>query len=159
MSHLWLWGYTRLEVLKPQVDNSGYDLVLEANGVVRHVQLKTSHIGAATPAVNVHLTLGRKPSGCVIWTWFDSRSLALGPYWWFGSAAGEKLPPIKHFPVTKYTKANAEGIKLERHNLRRVPRAAFKERFHTIDDVVARLFGPLPYVEEPDDVEATLEEA
>ncbi len=28
----------RLEVLKPQVDDSGYGLVLEANHVVRHIQ-------------------------------------------------------------------------------------------------------------------------
>ena len=33
MKHLWLRGDWRLEALKPQVDDSGYDLVLEANGV------------------------------------------------------------------------------------------------------------------------------
>ena len=44
MRDLWLSGVERIEVLKPQVDDGGYDLVLEARGVVRHVQLKTTHL-------------------------------------------------------------------------------------------------------------------
>ncbi|HEY1307273.1 MAG TPA: hypothetical protein VGF24_27145 [Vicinamibacterales bacterium] len=32
MRRLWIRNEWRLEVLKPQVDDSGYDLVLEANG-------------------------------------------------------------------------------------------------------------------------------
>jgi hypothetical protein len=43
MRHLWLRGFGRLEMLKPRVDNSGYDLVLEAHDIVRHKQLKASH--------------------------------------------------------------------------------------------------------------------
>ena len=62
MRYLWKERYTRLEVLKPQVDNSGYDLVMEANGIVRHIQLKTSYLGAATARVNIHVTLAEKPS-------------------------------------------------------------------------------------------------
>lgn len=42
MRHMWLAGCNRLEILKPQVDDGGYDLVLEANSYVRHVQLKPS---------------------------------------------------------------------------------------------------------------------
>jgi hypothetical protein len=37
MSHLWLDGVRRLELLKPQADDAGYRLVLEAGNVVRHV--------------------------------------------------------------------------------------------------------------------------
>lgn len=53
MRHLWLRGNVRIETLKPQVDDCGYDLVLEANGVVRHVQLKASHTGSSTRSVKV----------------------------------------------------------------------------------------------------------
>jgi hypothetical protein len=38
--------------LKPQVDDAGYDLVLEANGVVRHVPLKSSHAGSSSGEVS-----------------------------------------------------------------------------------------------------------
>lgn len=34
-----------IEVAKPEVDNSGYDIILESNNIVRHVQLKSSYIG------------------------------------------------------------------------------------------------------------------
>ena len=33
--------------LKPQVDDAGYDLVLETDSVVRHIQLKTSFEGSS----------------------------------------------------------------------------------------------------------------
>ena len=55
MRRLWLRGITQFEVLKPQVDDSGYDLVLEANGVVRHVQLKSSFHQSATRQVKASL--------------------------------------------------------------------------------------------------------
>ena len=32
----------RIEVSKPEVENTGYDLILEARGIVRHVQLNSS---------------------------------------------------------------------------------------------------------------------
>jgi hypothetical protein len=66
MKCLWIRGIVQFEVLKPQVDDSGYDLVLEANGVVRHIQLKSSFDEAATKQVKVSLKLSTKPSACVI---------------------------------------------------------------------------------------------
>ena len=41
----WQNGDCQLEVGKPEVDNSGYDVIIEANRIVRHVQLKASYIG------------------------------------------------------------------------------------------------------------------
>ena len=140
MRHLWLRGFQRLELLKPQVDDSGYDLVFEANGIVRHVQLKASHHGAATPSVNIHLALAEKPSGCVIWLRFDEAKLDLGPFLWFGGEPGAKLPDLSLFKTAKYTKANAQGLKLERSNIRTIPKAQFTP-LATIDDVVTHLFG------------------
>ncbi len=46
MRCLWLKGIRQLEFLKPQVDNGGYDLVLEANSIVRYVQMKSAFDGA-----------------------------------------------------------------------------------------------------------------
>lgn len=97
MRHLWLQGVTRIEVLKPQVDDNGYDLVLEANGVTRHVQLKSSHHLSATSQVSVNIRLAEKPSGCVVWTHFDPATLALGPFLWLGGEPGEPLPDLSGF--------------------------------------------------------------
>jgi hypothetical protein len=47
LRELWLCGVTTAEFLRPEVDAGGYDLVITCNGFVRHIQLKSSHRGAA----------------------------------------------------------------------------------------------------------------
>ena len=142
MRHLWLRGNIRIETLKPQVDDAGYDIMFEANGVVRHVQLKSSHSESTTGDVKVSLHLGKKPSGCVIWVWFDPNTLCLGPFLWFGAAPGLPLPDISTFKVAKHAKGNAQGIKLERPNVRVIPKSRF-ESIATIGELVIKLFGSL----------------
>lgn len=140
MRHLWLRGNTRIETLKPQVDDGGYDLVLEANGVVRHVQLKASHLGSSTRQVNANTHLMKKPSGCVIWLWFDKTTLALGPFRWFGGPPGRRLPDITNYPIAKHTKGNSKGTKLDRPNLRVIKKKQF-EVVKSIDELIFKLFG------------------
>src|SRR5271169_991558 len=67
---LWRRGRRDIEVLRAEIDTSGYDLVLECNGVLRYVQLKSSHRDATTRDVNVNLSLAKKPGACVIWIIF-----------------------------------------------------------------------------------------
>jgi hypothetical protein len=45
LAFMWRNGGRDIEVLKSEVDRGGYDLVLEANGVIRHLQLKSSFRG------------------------------------------------------------------------------------------------------------------
>ncbi len=140
MKHLWLKGYSRLELLKSQVDDSGYDLVLEANNVVRHIQLKSSHAGSSTQQVNVNIGLAKKPSGCIVWMSFDPFTLEFDHFLWFGGDAGEPLPNLCDFRIAKHAKGNAQGVKLERPNIRIVPKSRF-EKLDGIEDIVGKLFG------------------
>lgn len=148
MRHLWARGFTRVEVLKPQVDDNGYDLVLEANGVTRHVQLKSSHHLSATSRVSINIRLAEKPSGCIVWTYFDPATLSLGPFLWFGGEPGEPLPDLSGFATGKHAKGNAQGVKSERPNIRVVSRTNFVE-VPSIEELSVRLFGPLETVEPP----------
>ena len=136
----WRHGTTFIEVLKPQVDDAGYDLLLEANGWARHVQLKASFHGARTASQKVHLALERKPGGCVVWVQFDPLSLELGPFLWFGSRPGHKLPSLTSFKVAKHTKGDATGRKAERPNIRVVPKSKF-DQLASVDELLERLFG------------------
>jgi hypothetical protein len=140
MRRLWLRGIAQFEVLQPQVDDSGYDLVLEANGVARHIQLKSSFDAAATKEVKVSLKLATKPSACVIWVRFDPKTLALGPFLWFGGPPGTPLPDIASFKVAKHTRGNAQGVKKERPSQRTIPQTKFEE-IPDLDALVTRLFG------------------
>jgi len=42
----WRDGACTLEVAKTEVDNQGYDLIAEDNGVIRHIQLKAARLKA-----------------------------------------------------------------------------------------------------------------
>jgi hypothetical protein len=122
----WLRQECSLEVAKPEVDNRGYDLIVERSGIVRHIQLKTSHIGSSAVSQKVHIALAEKPSGCVVWVRFDEQTLNLGPFLFFGADAGSPLPSLNDFRVAKHVKANMKGEKAERPSLRIVPRARFR---------------------------------
>ncbi|MFC4352696.1 hypothetical protein ACFOW6_14185 [Fodinicurvata halophila] len=136
---LWLQEAEGIEVLRAEVDDAGYDLVLEANGVLRHVQLKASSRTAKTRQVNIHTALSKKPSGCVIWISVDPETLDLGPYLWFGGSPGQPLPPLGEH-IAKHAKANSRGEKAMRTNIRILRRSEFRE-FSTISEVTEALFG------------------
>jgi hypothetical protein len=138
---LWRLGRRDIEVLRAEIDYSGYDLVLECNGVVRYVQFKSSHRDATTRGVNVSLSLAKKRGACVIWIMFDADTMELGPYLWLGGKAGQGLPPLGD-RVARHTKADSTGTKAERPNLRVVGKSDFR-RLETIEEVVEELFGPL----------------
>src|SRR5712672_730690 len=90
LAFMWRNGARDIEVLKSEVDRGGYDVVLEANGVIRHVQLKSSFRGSKVREVEVSTRLLRKPGGCVLWLEFDRESLAIERFYWFGGKAGEQ---------------------------------------------------------------------
>ncbi|MDQ3043563.1 MAG: hypothetical protein M3R06_00215 [Chloroflexota bacterium] len=143
MRHLWLRGFGRLEMLKSLVDDSGYDLVLEANDIVRHIQLKGSHTSAKAAGASVNTALAKKPSGCVIWLRFDPDTLDFTQFLWFGGEPGDKLPDLSSFKLAKKLMFKAQGIKAEKPNIRSIPKAKF-EKLETIDEVVKCLFGVMP---------------
>lgn len=140
MRHVWLSGVKRMEILKPQVDDGGYDLVLEAGSVVRHVQLKSTFKGSTVRRFNVNTALSRKPSGCVVCVVFDRTSLAMRSFYWFGRSPGRRLPPLDDFPVARHTKGTAKGIKNLRPNIRVVPRSQFKH-VPNVSALAIKLFG------------------
>lgn len=140
MRHLWLSGVNRLEVLKPQVDDGGYDLVMETASVVRHIQLKATFQGSKVSRFSINTALASKPSGCVVVLKFDPKTLQLGPFYWFGGLPKKPLPDLNEFPVAKHTKGNAEGIKNLRANIRVVPLSRFQE-VAKIEELSVKMFG------------------
>ncbi len=136
---LWRRGVRNMEVLRAEVDMGGYDLVLEANGVLRYVQLKSSHRTSATASVPVNVNLEAKPGGCVVWMRFDPETVELGPYLWFGAKPGEPALSLGD-RIARHTKADRTGVKALRPNIRILPVARF-QKLGSIDEVVDALFG------------------
>jgi hypothetical protein len=113
LAFMWRNGGRDIEVLKSEVDRGGYDLVLESNGVIRHVQLKSSFRGSKVREVSVNTRLLSKPSGCILWLEFDPVSLAIEQFYWFGGPARAALPDLgerrsrTRRPTARVKKTNA----------------------------------------------------
>jgi hypothetical protein len=127
------------EVLRAEFDAFGYDLVIEANGILRHVQLKATVSSGARAHVEVQVALANKAGGCVVWMFVDPATLALGPYLWLGGEPGRPLPPLGDREV-KHSRGDATGEKKVRSGLRRVPKGEFT-RFKTMQELALAMFG------------------
>jgi hypothetical protein len=125
---------TPFEVLRSEFDGFGYDVVIEAKGILRHVQLKATRVGGKRAYVDVGLSLTNKPGGCVIWFMVDERNLAIGPFYWLGGRPGEKMPALGD-RVTRHTRGKGE-----RAALRQVTKGKFK-RLESIRDLAMAMFG------------------
>lgn len=137
---LWRLGEFDFAVSHSEVDNSGYDVILEARGILRHIQLKAMHKAARRRSFDVQMRLGDKPNGCVVLVIHDPQTLAVESYRWFGHAPGIGLPELGT-KVTRHSKGNAQGVKAERPALREVPISQFAA-VPDVGELVSRLFGP-----------------
>ena len=137
----WLKDDCQLEVMKPEVDNAGCDVVLEDNNIIRHIQLKTSKLGAKASGQKVNVRLATKPSGCIVWIVFDENTLELCSFYFFGAEAGRPLTGLENAKVAKHTKANVDGLKAERPNIRILNKGQFT-RYDSIEDLYKVLFFP-----------------
>lgn len=143
LQEAWFRYRRTVEVLRSEIDAFGYDLVLECNGVLRHVQLKTSGEGARASSQNVNVALAQKPGGCVIWLsrTEDRETCRMRlQYLFFGAGPGEPLPSLEDFKTARAARANALGVKKERPAIKRVPKGKF-ERLDGIGALLERLFG------------------
>jgi hypothetical protein len=139
LAFMWRNGARDIEVLKSEVDRGGYDVVLESNGVIRHIQLKSSFRGSKVREVDVSTKLLRKPGGCILWLEFDRESLAIERFYWFGGNAGTALPDLG-LRISRHSKGNSEGEKNERPIHRVLTRGRFRP-LANISEVVEKLFG------------------
>lgn len=136
---LWRHGVTEVEILRPEFDAHGYDLVISRGPVVRHIQLKTQAAGK----VSVASALAEKPSGCVVWIGLNKDTLELGPFMRFGGSPGKPLPDISAHTNPKRATHSAEGVRPLRKNHYILPTTAFT-KLMTLDKVIVRLFGEVP---------------
>lgn len=133
----------RYEVLRGDFDRDGHDIVIEADGVMRHVQLKCMAAGGKTARVPVSTRLRYKPSGCVVWMTYDPATLTLKSLRWFGGSPGTRLPDLGE-RVARHTRGNIEHVKALRPFIRILP----ARKFEAVQDIAAladRLFGSVDF--------------
>jgi hypothetical protein len=136
---LWRRGEFGFAVSRSEVDNSGYDVIIEACGVQRHIQLKAMHSAAKRRSFDIQTRLSERLNACVILMIHHPQSLVVEAYRWFGQSPGEGLPDLGE-KITRHSKGNALGYKAARPALRDVPITSF-EPIGSPVDLVDRLFG------------------
>ena len=139
LRYLWVHEIAGVQVLKPEVDASGYDLVLSLGKVIRHVQLKTMMSSGKARRQPIHETLGQHQSGCVVWIVLNE-DLSFDHFLWFGGKPGRPLPDLTGFKRVMKAGLNAKGIKRQKQRVWNVP----KSKFRVVPDMaglVGKLFG------------------
>ena len=139
-AELWRRGVFDFAVSHSEVDNSGYDVIIEAGGITRHLQLKAMQVEGARRNFAFQLRLAQKSSGAAVLMLHDPVTLAIASYRVFAGLPGERLPPLGE-KVARHAKGDATGHKAERPALRLVPLTSFVP-VATVSALVDRLFGP-----------------
>lgn len=129
-----------MDVMRSEFDAHGHDVVFEAAGVIRHVQLKAMVAGGKRRDVNVNVRLRSRPSGSVVWMVYDPMTLKVVEYRWFGSGPGEPLPELGD-RIVRHAKGNASGEKAFRNGHRLLCKVSF-EILEDLGMLADRLFGP-----------------
>lgn len=132
---------TPFEVLRSEFDGHGYDAVVEAEGIVRHIQFKHSRADSKVTRQKINRALTRKPGGCVIWSMVDRDTMELGPFYWLGGKPGERLGNLGD-RIAKHTKGDQHGTKGPREAIRVMNRGEF-ERITSMAVLATRLFGDI----------------
>lgn len=71
LQHCWFIQNRRVEVMRAEVDGGGYDLVLEAAGRIRHIQLKSRWQEGRNRFLKINSRLREHPDPCVVWIFWS----------------------------------------------------------------------------------------
>ena len=125
-TEIWRRGHFDAELLRAEFDAGGHDLVITANGVIRHIQLKTRNLSGKRASWGTSQRLADQPSGCVVVLHIDDENLQIRQYGLFAGPPGHPLPDITGYRPTKHTKADSMGRKAVRKDRWEVPKSKFQ---------------------------------
>jgi hypothetical protein len=140
LRHLWQAGERRVHVLRAEVDAGGYDLVVECNGYLRFIQLKSSRHDAKTAKVDVNTAIqGQSRRLCDLAATRPGN--ALSRFLWFGGPPGTRMPHLGD-RIARHTRRNRNLERNARPAIRVVPKRSF-EKVVGVEALVGKLFGPI----------------
>lgn len=140
---LWQRGIYDTEVLRPEFDAHGYDVVIARGRIIRHVQIKAT-IRNNKKDVSLHPELAEVASGCMVLV-NVTECLNIKGYSFFGGAPGEGLPlaALGGLRPAKRAGFDRDGKRRLKPNHLRLPVNKFTQ-FAELGDLVEALLGPLP---------------
>ena len=140
---IWRRGHYDAEIMRAEFDAGGHDLVIAANGVTRHIQLKATNLSAKTASWGASKRLADQPSGCVVVLHVDDENLQVRHYGLFAGPPGRPLPDITSNRPTRLAKGDSAGRKEVRTDRWEVPKGSF-DLHEQVAGLYDALFGPEP---------------
>ena len=123
---------TPFDVMRGDVDHHGYDLAIEANGILRHIQLKGVKAEASTDVWYFNVNLWHRGSGCIVVLEHDKFCSEISCIRFFGGLPGQPLSKALALEGKKPSKK----VKLTQKR--------FPELTGGVKELVLKLFGELP---------------
>lgn len=129
-----------LGISNTEVDDSGYDVVLERNAIIRRIQLKQHHEGKAPKAFSVRVEFATYPGSCIVAIAHSLADLKPTSYSFYGSGPEDPMPYIEAHRTTKASgRRTAEGARVLRLKYRDVPFSRFKKNL-SMRQLIEELF-------------------
>lgn len=119
LQECWFQRRQIVEVLRAEVDAAGYDVVLEAAGKIRHVQLKASRQGGKTSKQTINTKLADRVGGCVVWIAYEvdeEKGRARLKYRWWDSETKELPETMGRNPRTGKERPNTAELRNRNSN-------------------------------------------
>lgn len=129
-----------LGISNAEVDDSGYDVVLERNAIIRRIQLKQHHEGKAPRAFSVRMEFATHPGSCIVAIAHSLIDLKPTSYSFYGSGPEDPMPYVEAHQVTMAPgRRTSDGKRVMRLKYRDVPFSRFKKNL-TIRQLIEELF-------------------
>jgi predicted Rossmann-fold nucleotide-binding protein len=124
--------FANLQVYNSEVDDSGFDIVLQLGSHVRYVQLKQTRNDKVPRSSSVRLSFAVMPGSCVVLMSHSIDKLHLTHYRFWGAGPSEPMQSIAALKATKSPiRRDTEGKRKLRTNYRDVPVGQFKGPLNT----------------------------
>lgn len=129
-----------LGISNAEVDDSGYDVVIERNAIIRRIQIKQHHEGKVPRAYSVRVGFATYPGSCIVAIAHSLIDLRPVSYSYYGSGPEEPMPYIEAHRSTKAPgRRTADGQRIIRLKYRDVPFSRFKKNL-SIRQLIEELF-------------------
>jgi hypothetical protein len=104
LQECWFVREQPIEILRSEVDAYGYDVVIECNSIIRHVQLKATDSWTRPRKQTVNRLLEKKAGGCVVWVVvqreLDAGRITLTYRYFGGKRPQDRMPSLGETPAT-----------------------------------------------------------
>ena len=129
-----------LGISNAEVDDSGYDVIVERNATIRRIQLKQAHDGKTPKLFSVRVEFATYPGACIVVIAHSLLDLEPTSYSFYGSSPNDPMPCIEAHRTTKAPgRRTADGERVLRLKYRDVPFSRFKRNL-SMRQLIGELF-------------------